>query len=160
MGDDLSISVQTGNQNRQLRSASHVFVHPEYNLYTYDHNVAVVRVSLSFSASTTFNPVSRPQDSPPANTQCAIAGWGNIFHVNCFHCNYIHFLDEIIIFLSQEGPISFQLLRMNSFVISRAICNSFNFYSGAVRGGMFCAGNNFQSTCQVRLGKYRICRFD
>lgn len=81
MGDDLTISVVSGNQNRQLRSASHVFVHPEFNLNTLDHNVAVVRTDLPYNESPTFNPVSRPTDSPPPNTQCSVAGWGSIFYV-------------------------------------------------------------------------------
>lgn len=81
MGDDLTISVESGNPNRQIRGVSHVFVHPQYNLYTYDHNVAVIRSDVNFTVSTTFNPVSRAQDSPPVNTQCSIAGWGNIFNV-------------------------------------------------------------------------------
>lgn len=76
MGDDLTISVVSGNQNRQLRQATHVFVHPEYNLYTYDHNVAVIRTQLPFTATATFNPVTRPADSPAANTPCTVAGWG------------------------------------------------------------------------------------
>lgn len=89
MGDDLSISVMTGNPNRQLRSATHVFVHPEFNLLTSDHNIAIIRVDASYTTSATFNPVSRPQDSPPVNTQCSIAGWGAISDV--FHKFHVHF---------------------------------------------------------------------
>lgn len=81
MGDDLSISVISGNPNRQLRSASHVFVHPEFNLQTLDHNVAVIRTNLPYTQSATFNTVIRPTDSPPVNTQCIVAGWGSIFFV-------------------------------------------------------------------------------
>lgn len=87
MGDDLTLSVVSGNQNRQLRNATHVFVHPEYNLDRLDHNIAVVRTE-PFTVSPTFNPVVRPQDSPPANTQCSIAGWGHIFEVMTQVHNY------------------------------------------------------------------------
>ncbi|KAJ6634729.1 Trypsin-1 [Pseudolycoriella hygida] len=138
IGDDLSISVQSSNQNRQVREVTHVFVHPEYNLHNFDHNVAVIRTNESFLASSTFNTVSRPLDSPPPNTQCSVAGWGNIFH---------------------NGPISFQLRRINATVISRALCNSEDSYGGAVRGGMFCAGdmNGGQDTCQGDGGGGLIC---
>lgn len=55
--------------------------------------------------------------------------------------------------MAQGGGVSFQLLRVNAVVISRAVCNSYNSYSGAVRGGMFCAGNMIggQGTCQVMI---------
>ncbi len=82
MGDDLSLSVETGNLNRQLRGVSHVFVHPEFNIATNDNNIAVIRVNASYTTSGTFNPVSRPDDSPPVNTQCSVAGWGSISDVN------------------------------------------------------------------------------
>lgn len=81
MGDDLTISIISGNPNRQLRSASHVFVHPEFNLQTLDHNVAVIRTTLPYTESATFRPVDRPADSPIVNMQCSVAGWGSIFWV-------------------------------------------------------------------------------
>lgn len=81
MGDDLTISVTSANPNRQLREATHVFVHPEYNLYTYDHNVAVIRTNLPYTITATFNPVDRSADSPPIGTQCSVAGWGSTSNV-------------------------------------------------------------------------------
>ncbi len=44
-------------------------------------------------------------------------------------------------------------MRMNAVVISRAVCNSNISYNGTVRGGMFCAGNSGQGTCQVKSKK-------
>lgn len=90
MGDDLTISVISGNPNRQLREASHVFVHPEYNLYTYDHNIAVVRTNLPFTISATFGTSLRALDPPAVNTQCRVAGWGSISNVRQFQLNF-HF---------------------------------------------------------------------
>lgn len=81
MGDDLTISVISGNLNRQLRAASHVFVHPEYNLYTYDHNVAVIRTDLPYALTGTFGPARRAMVSPPNNNLCMVAGWGSTFNV-------------------------------------------------------------------------------
>lgn len=81
IGDDLSISVISGNTNRQIRNPTHVFVHPEYNLNTRDKDIAILRVNVSYSASPTFNPVPRAQDPPTADIQCSVAGWGRISDV-------------------------------------------------------------------------------
>lgn len=81
MGGDLTISVISVNPNRQLRAPSHVFVHPAYNLYTYDHNVAVIRTDLPYALTITFGPVQRVMDSPAVNSLCRVAGWGSTFNV-------------------------------------------------------------------------------
>lgn len=90
MGDDLSLSVFSGNPNRQLRGATHVFVHPEYNIATLDHNVAIIRTDSPYTVSETFNPVLRPGDSSPVDTQCSVAGWGHLFFVTFFFHLYIN----------------------------------------------------------------------
>lgn len=84
MGDDLTISVISNNPNRQLRVATHVFVHPELNSLTFDNNLAIIRTDGPFIVSETFNPVFRPDDSPPVNSECSVAGWGSIFNVMLF----------------------------------------------------------------------------
>lgn len=50
-------------------------------------------------------------------------------------------------------------MRVDAPVISRAICNSPTSYNGAVRGGMFCAGNmaGGQDSCQRDGGGGLIC---
>ncbi|XP_037041047.1 trypsin-like [Bradysia coprophila] len=138
MGDDLTISVISGNANRQIRLATHVFVHPEFNLNRTEHDIAVIRVNETFTPSITFNPVPRGQDSPGVNTQCSVAGWGST---------------------AQSAGNSFTLMRVNAVVISRAVCNSNTSYAGSVRGGMFCAGNiaGGQGTCQNDEGGGLIC---
>lgn len=88
MGDDLSLSVETGNANRQLRGASHVFVHPQFNLGRTEHDIAIIRVNQTFNPSITFNPVARGQDTPAVSTTCSIAGWGRtsqVLHWTCFY---------------------------------------------------------------------------
>lgn len=77
MGDDLSISVQSGNANRQLRVPTHVFVHQEFNLNRTEHDIAIIRANQTFGSTITFNPVPRGQDTPPVNTLCSVGGWGS-----------------------------------------------------------------------------------
>lgn len=98
MGEDLSINVVSGNQNRQLREASHVFVHPEYNLHTYDHNIAVIRTKLPYAISATFGTSLRALDSPQVAQTCRVAGWGSTSNVMLFQLNFIMFItfDELI----------------------------------------------------------------
>lgn len=91
MGDDLTISEVSENLNRQLRNASHVFVHPEYNLFTYDHNVAVIRTDLPYTISTTFGTVLRSLDSPQVNQICRVAGWGSTSNVRLFQLKFPFF---------------------------------------------------------------------
>lgn len=59
----------------------------------------------------------------------------------------------------QNGPISFQLRRVNVVVISRTVCNANTSYNGSIRGGMFCAGNMLggEDACTRDGGGGLIC---
>lgn len=129
MGDDLTISVISGNPNRQLRGATHVFVHPELNFLTFDNNVAIIRTDTPFLVSLTFNPVFRPDDSPQVNTECSVAGWGSIsnvccvfksnnFHLLCASLREVRFLFNCYVSMQQlylERSVTHQLHTMDQF---------------------------------------------
>ncbi|KAJ6637745.1 Trypsin-1 [Pseudolycoriella hygida] len=118
VGDELHLDRISAT--RQARSVSHVFVHPQYQIEGILNDVAILRTSLAFQISPTFAPVQRIRVSPAPGTSCAVAGWGAIYY---------------------EGPGSYRLLRINATVIARNVCNGPDSYRGAVRDGMFCAGD-------------------
>jgi Trypsin len=74
MGDDTSIQ-RWGSPSRQLRFASHLFVHPSFNVRTYDADLAVVRVSNPFSQTANLRPQPRAFTTPIDNLNCNLAGW-------------------------------------------------------------------------------------
>jgi trypsin len=67
MGDDVSIT-PVASRSRQIRFASHIFVHPRYSSWTMANDIAVVRVSVQFTRTTTFQPLNMNQHSPVPDT--------------------------------------------------------------------------------------------
>ena len=74
MGDDLSIQ-RHGTSTRQLRFPSHLFVHPSFNVRTYDADLAVIRVSNPFTQTATLRPFPRAFVTPTDDLNCNLAGW-------------------------------------------------------------------------------------
>jgi len=63
---------------RVAHTVARVFLHPDFNLDTFDSDVALLRLNSPVSWSSTVSPVCLP---PPdyefhATTQCVITGWG------------------------------------------------------------------------------------
>lgn len=46
MGDELSIGTSTNSQ-RQIREVSVIFLHPTYNMWTFENDIAVIRVCIN-----------------------------------------------------------------------------------------------------------------
>jgi len=64
--------------HRVAHTVGRVFLHPDFNLDTFDSDVALLRLNSPVSWSSTVSPVCLP---PPdyefhATTQCVITGWG------------------------------------------------------------------------------------
>ena len=74
MGDDVSIQ-RHGAATRQVRFASHIFVHPSFNIDTYGSDIAVIRVSQSFQQTGTLRAFPRSFSTPPDGVNCNLAGW-------------------------------------------------------------------------------------
>lgn len=74
MGDDLSVQ-RHGAPSRQIRWASHLFAHPEFDLVTYAADIGVIRVTSPFIQTTTLRPVPRSIHTPADNMNCNLAGW-------------------------------------------------------------------------------------
>jgi len=64
--------------NRVAHTVAKVFLHPDFNLDTFDSDVALLRLNTPVTWSSTVSPVCLP---PPdyefqSTTQCIITGWG------------------------------------------------------------------------------------
>lgn len=75
MGDDILIE-PSASQIRQIRVASHIFVHPKYSINTLENDIAVIRLSTAFIRSNSFHPIPRAAITPTPNERCRVAGWG------------------------------------------------------------------------------------
>lgn len=81
MGNDLLITA-TGSPTRQVRRASHVFVHSQFNLVTLINDIAVIRIEPPFILNNTFfRPTTVSTSSPADLTVCNVAGWGAVKEV-------------------------------------------------------------------------------
>lgn len=120
MGDDTSIQ-RWGSDRRQIRFASHFFVHPSFNPWTYDADIAVIRVSVPFTQSPTFRAVPRSLATPPDDLRCQLAGWGVTAEENV-----------------RPHPI---LLRVDLDIVNMLICNGPDSFRGSVPEGFICAGS-------------------
>lgn len=64
--------------NRVAHTVAKVFLHPDFNLDTFDSDIALLRLNTPVTWSSTVSPVCLP---PPdyefhSTTQCVITGWG------------------------------------------------------------------------------------
>jgi hypothetical protein len=74
IGDDVSIQ-RHGSHTRQIRFPSHLFLHPSFNVISYNADIAVIRISVPFVTTNTLRPVSRAFSSFPDGLPCRLAGW-------------------------------------------------------------------------------------
>lgn len=74
MGDDLSIENRAAS-SRQIRFATHLFVHPNYDVDTLANDIAVVRVSVAFTQTLSLRPMPRATSTPTPNQVCHLGGW-------------------------------------------------------------------------------------
>jgi len=135
MGNSLTVS-PLYNSNNQSRDATHVFVHPQYNLNSLINDIAIIRVSPSFTSTNSFYPTIRINETPVTNYNCSVAGWGT---------------------LSYNGVPSSTLQRVDVLIISTAQCNST--YGGLIGPTMICAGHleGGKDSCQGDSGGGLYC---
>lgn len=99
---------------------SHIFAHPSYNTWTYDADIAVIRLSVPFTQTSTFRPIPRSFSTPFDNQECQLAGWGTIQEEN-----------------TRPHPI---LMRVEIEIINMDVCNGTDSFRGSIPNGFICAG--------------------
>lgn len=116
MADDLTIARVGGSTQRQIRNVYHVFIHPEYQVYTALNDIAVLKVA-QFSGTPSLSPALLAEETPREGSHCTLAGWGTKKESS-----------------TRPNPMLFKAELM---VTNSAKCNIS--YSGAIAPTMFCA---------------------
>jgi secreted trypsin-like serine protease len=70
-------STTTENDTRQVRTVQEIHVHPNYDSSIVANDIALLRVSKSFTFTTYVQPACLPGAEPRPNDQVIIIGWGS-----------------------------------------------------------------------------------
>jgi trypsin len=125
---DHRISVNEGTE--QSRRSSRIFIHPSYNGGTFNNDIALIKVSSSFTLNSRVATTS-VRGLPGSGSQLTVIGWG----------------------ATREGGGGANTLRkVNVSLQSSSSCSSA--YPGQITGNMFCAGevNGGKDSCQGDSG--------
>ncbi|XP_053699308.1 kallikrein-10-like [Sabethes cyaneus] len=127
---------------RQTRRVSHIFVHPQFNVFTQENDLAVLRLDRPYDLpSNTIDIARRATRITPSGQACQFAGWGATGAL----------MTEVNV-LQRFLPIT---------VNDRDLCNQPANHAGRVRETMICAGNVGASTgaapCNGNLGTGLYC---
>ncbi|PNF41029.1 hypothetical protein B7P43_G08502 [Cryptotermes secundus] len=61
-----------------LHPASELIANPKYDYYTIDFDIAVARVSVSFTFGTGIQPIALAREAPSAGEDSVVSGWGTL----------------------------------------------------------------------------------
>ncbi|KAJ0066037.1 hypothetical protein NL108_001261, partial [Boleophthalmus pectinirostris] len=117
-----NIAVNEGTE--QFISSSKVIKHPNYDSYTLDNDIMLIKLSSPATLNSYVGTVSLPSSCASAGTTCLISGWGNTSASG-----------------SQILPISNypdRLMCLDAPILSDSSCR--NSYPGEITSNMFCAG--------------------
>ncbi|CAL1611392.1 unnamed protein product [Knipowitschia caucasica] len=104
----------------QRRSIHRIVPHPEYNMMTFDYDVALLELSEPLEFTNSIRPICLPSSSHvfPAGMSCWVTGWGAL----------------------REGARAAQLLQKVSVkIINDTVCNTVT--EGQVTSRMMCSGH-------------------
>ncbi|XP_055616973.1 transmembrane protease serine 11D-like [Toxorhynchites rutilus septentrionalis] len=128
---------------RQTRKVTRIYVHPEFNLFTREHDVAVLRLDRPYDLPSNTVSVARRSDRIIPNGQpCQFTGWGASSNAASAQLNVIQ-----------------RILTMN--INDRDLCNQATMHAGRVLESMICAGNmgisGTAAPCNGNLGTGLFC---
>ncbi|XP_043961464.1 suppressor of tumorigenicity 14 protein [Gambusia affinis] len=135
----LGMRVMTrGNHGGATRLIRRILLHPQYDQFTSDYDIAL----LELSAPVFFNDLVQPVCVPAAShtfttgTNCFVTGWG---------------------VLMEDGELASRLQEASVKIINRKVCNKL--YDDAVTPRMLCAGNlqGGVDACQGDSGGPLVC---
>ncbi|MGH0168680.1 UNVERIFIED_CONTAM: hypothetical protein FKN15_054986 [Acipenser sinensis] len=123
-------------ESRKLKS---ITVHPNYNPFTFDNDVAVLELSDPLEFSSTVYPLCLPDATHtfPAGKSCFVTGWGA---------------------LAESGPLANILQKAEVKIINDTVCDTV--MSGEVTSRMLCSGylTGGVDACQGDSGGPLVCQ--
>ncbi|XP_028678971.1 trypsin-1-like [Erpetoichthys calabaricus] len=119
----------------QFISSVRVIRHPNYNPYTIDNDVMLIKLSRAAVLDENIQPVHLPSECAAAGTVCTVSGWGDTLS-------------------SVSGD---QLQCVEVPILTTAVCQSS--YPGMITENMFCAGylEGGKDSCQGDSGGPVVC---
>jgi secreted trypsin-like serine protease len=123
--------ISVGGEGEQVRRAVKIIIHPDYDDYTADNDIALIKLSSPFTFNSLVQPV-RHNTLPSAGTSLRVMGWGDQAEDAG---DYPDALRQVDVPLRSEGSCS-------------------DAYGDEVTGNMFCAGlrRGGKDSCQGDSG--------
>ncbi|XP_058811491.1 transmembrane protease serine 11D-like [Topomyia yanbarensis] len=127
---------------RQTRRVIQIYVHPQFNVFTRENDVAVLRLDRPYDLpSNTVDLARRAVRINPTGEACQFAGWGATAATN--------------------APVNVQQRFLPMTINDRDVCNQATMHAGRVLESMICAGNTGASAnaapCTGNLGTGLYC---
>uniref|UniRef100_A0AAR2L6Q2 trypsin n=1 Tax=Pygocentrus nattereri TaxID=42514 RepID=A0AAR2L6Q2_PYGNA len=129
-------NIQVNEGTEQFITSSSVIQNPNYNWWTLDSDIMLIKLSQPASLNAYVQPVALPTSCPSAGTICLVSGWGNTMS-------------------STADRNKLQCLEIP--ILSNADCQ--NSYPGMITDTMFCAGylEGGKDSCQGDSGGPVVC---
>ncbi|TRY84522.1 hypothetical protein DNTS_001284 [Danionella cerebrum] len=128
------IALSEGNE--QFITSDKVIRHPNYDSWTIDSDIMLIKLSKPATLNQYVQPVSLPSGCAPAGTMCTVSGWGNTM---------------------SSTADSNKLQCVEVPILSDSACH--NSYPGMITDTMFCAGylEGGKDSCQGDSGGPVVC---
>ncbi|XP_053157587.1 transmembrane protease serine 12-like isoform X5 [Hemicordylus capensis] len=125
-----------------MSRVSSIMIHSSYNVYSYEHDIAVFKLIKYIPYNEHIQPICLPNTSLVLTneTLCYISGWGSS---------------------REQGKPKYILQEAQVDIISLHICNRYDWYGGAISWNMLCAGSESGDvdSCQGDSGGPLMCYF-
>ena len=72
--------LQSGSKHEQKFEIAEIIMHPQYDSYTYDKDIALIRLKRNATFNTYVRPACFPDSSVkfPDGEECYVTGWGRL----------------------------------------------------------------------------------
>ncbi|XP_077871099.1 ovochymase-1 [Ictidomys tridecemlineatus] len=152
-GDPRSWTLVAGDHDRtlkesteQVRRAKHIIVHEDFDIVTYDSDIALIQLSSPLEYNSVVRPVCLPHSMEPlfSSEICTVTGWGST---------------------SEDGGLASRLQQIQVPVLERAVCERvyYSAHPGGITDRMICAGSAVSGRkdfCQGDSGGPLVCRHE
>ncbi|KAM4735097.1 trypsin-1-like isoform 1-T1 [Anableps anableps] len=137
------IEVRLGEHNIKIHEGTEQFIspslvipHPQYNHFTIDNDIMLIKLSRPAILNQYVQPIALPTSCAPVSTMCKVSGWGD----------------------TKDPTVDNTKLRcVDVPVLSDSVCR--NSYPDMITSSMFCAGylEGGKDSCQNDSGGPLVC---